>query len=72
MRYPAIVYSQDDEDVSYADNKRYRGFKRYLVTVIDRDPDSELNDKVAELPYCGYDRRFVTDGLNHTVYNLYF
>jgi len=72
MKYPCIVYKRDDEDVIYADNKRYRAKTRYKVTVIDEDPDSDIPDKVAELPLCAFDRNFSTENLNHDVYNLYF
>lgn len=72
MRYPAITYEWDDEDVQYADNERHRVHRRYTVTVYDRDPDSLLPEKVAKLPYCSFDRFFPANNLNHFVYNLYF
>lgn len=72
MTFPCIVYSRDDEEVVFADNIPYNRAKRYQVTVIDRDPDSPLPDKVAELPLCSYDRNFVVDDLNHDVFTLFF
>lgn len=72
MKYPAIVYSRDDAETLFADNDVYRRMKRYQVTVIDQNPDSEFPDKVAELPMCTYDRFFTADNLNHDVFNLYF
>lgn len=72
MKYPCIVYSQDDESRQHADNSTYRHTKRWQVTVIDRDPDSDIPDRVSGLPLCAFDRRFPKDNLNHTVYNLYF
>lgn len=72
MRYPAIVYSLEDELVQHADNTVYNRTKRYSVTVITADPDSDIPDKVAALPMCSFDRYYPADNLNHYVYNLYF
>jgi hypothetical protein len=72
MAYPCIVYNRDDEDTVHADNKPYKRKKRYQVTVIDRDPDSIIPEKVSELPLCVYDRFYAADNLNHDVYKLFF
>ena len=72
IEYPCIIYARDNAEVSYADNVPYRHTKRYTVTVIDRNPDSHIPDKVAELPLSSYNRFFTSDDLNHDVYTLYF
>jgi hypothetical protein len=72
MQYPCIVYHRDFAEVMFADNDPYRRVLRYMVTVIDRDPDSDIPDKVAELPMCSFNRFFSADGLNHDVYTLFF
>lgn len=72
MVYPCIVYSRDYQLVNYADDKPYKHRKRYQVTVIDRNPDSEIPDKIAELPLCVYERFYTADNLNHDVYKLFF
>ncbi len=72
MTYPCIVYRLDDIDTKFANNNPYMHKKRYMVTVIDRDPDSLIPDAVAKLPSCVFLRFYVADQLNHTVYNLYF
>lgn len=72
MEYPSIVYSRDSAETLFAGNNPYRYTKRYQVTVIDSDPDSEIPDKVAALPMCTFATAFVADNLNHSVYNLYF
>lgn len=69
---PAIKYRRDDSWSAKADNIKYLFFKRYQVTVIDRDPDSLIPDAVEALPHCGIDRFFTANGLNHWVYNIYF
>lgn len=72
MSYPCILYARDGADEKFADNGKYVVKKRYTVTVIDRNSDSEIPDQVAELPLCSYDRFFVADNLNHDVFNLFF
>lgn len=72
INYPCIVYERDYEDVDYANNALYRHMKRYLVTVIVRDPDSDLPDKVRMLPLCRFSRHFVSDNLHHDAFNLYY
>lgn len=72
MVYPCIVYKRDYSQTIYADNNPYHNRKRYLVTVIDRDPDSPIPDKVAKLPLCVFDRFYTADQLNHDVFKLFF
>ena len=72
MSYPCIVYKMTSADTQFADNLPYAYTKRYQITVIDRNPDSQIPDKVAMLPMCVFDRPFVSDGLHHWVFNLYF
>lgn len=72
MVYPCIKYALDDANTQFADNITYRIAWRYMVTVIDRNPDSEIYKKVAVLPTCAFDRFFVADNLNHFVFTLYF
>ena len=72
MKYPAIVYARDYDAVSHADNKLWSRTKRYQVTVIDADPDSEIPDRVAELPMCKLTRTYKSDNLNHDTFSIYF
>lgn len=72
MQYPCIVYNRDYEQANFADDKPYKHRKRYQVTIIDRNPDSEIPAKVAALPLCSFDRAFTADNLNHDVYRLFF
>ena len=72
MAYPCVVYHRDQADTVFADNIPYRFTQRYQVTVIDRDPDSDIRAKISSLPQCLYNRHFSADNLNHDVYVLYF
>lgn len=72
IQYPCIVYEVDYAKTEHADNRPYTYTRRYQVTVIDRDPDSVIPKSVAMFPMCLLNRFFTADGLNHTVYTLYF
>lgn len=72
MKYPAIVYSLDDIENSFANNGVYAQAIGYMVTIIDKNPDSEYVKKVSKLPMCSYDRHYVADNLNHDVFTLYY
>ena len=72
LLYPCIVYERARMRFNYADNFSYKKVKRYKVTVIDRDPDNQTVDKLAELPLCSHDAFYTADNLNHDVFTLYF
>lgn len=72
MDYPCIMYRLGGVEGIHANDKRYLNMKRYLVTVVDEDPDSELPDKLFNLPYCSFEDHFAKDGLNHYIYSLYY
>lgn len=72
MVYPCIVYKRDSAETTFADSKPYNYQKRYQVIVIDRNPDSNIPDKVAALPMCVFDRHYTADNLNHDVFKLFF
>ena len=70
MKYPAIVYAFNGKDIWHADDRVYLSYNRYSITIIDSNPDSELIDKVAELPMCDFNTSYTKDNLNHTVYEI--
>lgn len=72
MDYPCIVYNRNNINIRHADNAPYKHKTRYQVTYIDKNPDSLIPYKLAELPLCSYDRFFTADNLNHDVFNLFF
>jgi hypothetical protein len=73
LKYPCIIYDIDGEKYFPADNKSYIGRKRWSVTIVDEDPDSEIGDRMKEaLPYCTFDRPYTSDDLNHFVYTIYY
>lgn len=72
MSYPCIVYQRNNEVNQFADNRPYVHDKQYILTVIDKNPDSAILDKIAELPRSRYDRHFTADNLNHDVFTIYY
>lgn len=72
MAYPCIRYERSRADVQFAGDSPYLHTKRYTLTVIDRNPDSEIPDKVAQLPMCRHSTFFVADNLNHDVFDIFF
>ena len=72
MKYPAIVYTRNDMDNQHADNIPYIQKMGYQIVYISKDPDDPVVQKIADLPYCRYDRHYNSDNLNHDVFSIYF
>lgn len=73
MKYPCIVYNLGDIRARRANDAVYTMDKRYDVTLITKDPDNDLIDKMAvAFPLCEFNRSFVSDNLYHYVYTLYY
>lgn len=72
IQYPCIVYARNQARNQYANNVPYHHTKRYQVTVIDTNPDSEIPDLVSALSMCEVTQHFTSDNLHHDVFNLYF
>ena len=69
--YPHIVYSRDPAYKLHADNTTYRHKDKYVVTYIDRKPDSPVFDALDKRTLCSHRASFVEDGLHHDVFDLY-
>ena len=72
MKYPAIVYGRNDINNHFANDSVYKQTCAYEITVIDKNPDSEITKKVSMLPMCRFNRNFKSDNLNHDVFTLYY
>ena len=72
LKYPAIVYSLSTIESRFADNSAYSRFKTYQITVIDTNPDSDIRDRVSELPMCRFRSSYTADRLNHYVFSMYY
>lgn len=73
LSYPCVVYSLEGKTSIFANNFGYTLHDKYLVTVIDSDPDSDISGRLltSSLPYITFERRFVADGLYHDVHYIF-
>ena len=72
MKYDAIKYSKKNIWSNKADNRSYSMMDCYELIVIARLPDHPVIKKLLALPYCSFDRHYVSDNLNHDVLTIYF
>ncbi len=72
MKYDCIRYSRVKIDPIFADNIPYQLHDRYQLTVIYKNPDSDLPRKIAALPMCSHERKYTADNLHHDVFNFYY
>jgi len=71
--YPCIIYERNGGETIFSGDMPYLYKKRYSVTIITKDPDSDLVDKMyMAFPECTFDRHFTLDNLNHDVFQLFY
>ena len=70
--YPCIVYSLDNMLINYADNSSYRLKYKYSITYMDTRTDFSIINALANLPTSTFVRRFVSDKIYHTVFEIYY
>lgn len=72
MVYPCIRYERSGEQVEHASNGRFITRDRYIVTAIDRDPESHIFRALEAFPYYSFNRFYPADGLAHFVCSIYY
>ena len=73
MSYPCIVYERSAGDTDFANNLPYRFNIRYRITLISKKPDNPVLGLLAmSIPAIQYERHFVSDGLHHDVFEVYY
>lgn len=72
MQYPCIVYHRDDTYKVFANNNPYIIVYRYLVTAMDKRPDSPIFRALELLPKSTFVRAYAKGDLNHQVFEIYF
>lgn len=73
LTYPCCLYEQSNGKTQFAANMPYTFTKKYTVTIIDRNPDTDYVEMMAmHFPMCVMDRAYAVDGLNHYVFTLYW
>lgn len=72
MTYPAIVYERSDIPNRFANDNVYLQAVKYKVTIVDRDPDSEIVTRMSKFKTARFDKHYVIDGLNHDAFTIYY
>lgn len=72
MTYPCVVYSLETYPSSPADDLLYKTTERYIVTYIDRNPDSNVPETILHTRGFQFDRRYNADNLHHSVFTYTF
>ena len=72
MQYPCIRYSISGMPKLNANNKVYlKTCNTYTLTVIDRDPDSNVSNRILNhFQMVRFDRAYVSNNLNHYTLTL--
>ena len=72
MKYNAVKYERGRIDNNHADNIVYSQNTSYTITVISKNPDEPIVEKISKIPTCEYDRDYIIDNLYHTVFKIYY
>jgi hypothetical protein len=72
LTYPCIIYVRDDIQVLRASNVLHKISKKYTITLIGNDVDTDLPERLLELETVSFDRRYIKDGLVHDVLSLFY
>ena len=73
LNYPCIIYQRSRGVTEHANNMPYRYSQSYDVTLITKDPDSGLVEKLAmALPGIEHSRFATINNLNHDYFALYY
>lgn len=72
LSYPCIIYKLNKMDTKHANDRVYKKNNAYQVTLIHKDPDNTIKDKLLMFPKTKFNNFFVNDNLNHYVYTIYY
>lgn len=72
MKYPAIVYGLSGILKKYANDRVYNSKRQYSVIIIDKNPDSDIVDRMEQQILCSFDRHYEADNLNHDVFTVFY
>lgn len=72
MKYPCIVYQRSPDAIRYADDKCYSVKRKYTITVIDKNADTDIPDRLCDELRCRTDRFFTSNNLNHYIFEIHY
>lgn len=77
LKYPCVIYTFSNYERWFADDKALFSWPEYEVTLIDRDPESEIHRQIMLLDqdsgnncYVSFQRFYTADNLNHWSYRV--
>lgn len=72
LDYPCIIFDKTSYDTKHADDIKYLNMTRYQIMVIGKKVDNDkLIDKILQLDYCSFDRRYISENLYHDTFTIY-
>ena len=73
LKFPCIIYNLSSMQNNNADDMPYIKNKRWFVTIVDKDPESDIYERmIDEFQMCTLDRTGVVDNLNHWYLTLFW
>lgn len=73
MSYPCIVYNKTGKVRQAANNGIYQSNQEYNITLIERNPDSDVADQMEKhFQHCVITQYYTAENLNHTNLQLYY
>lgn len=72
MQFPAIVYSLSNIQNRFADNTVYQQNTAYNVIMINKNPDNDITYVLSRFKYSSFNNRYVSDGLYHDSFTIYY
>lgn len=75
LEYPCLIYTFSNYETLYSDDKRYLTWPSYMLTLIDKNPESAIQQSIMDLGgpcFVRFNRFFTSDNLNHWVYEVTF
>lgn len=70
MHFPCAVYERVRVITNFANNNPYQLINVYQVTYIYMDPDSDIPEKIANLPRCVFERRYNDENKYYDVFRI--
>lgn len=72
LKYPCIIYKLDDVEGVHANNSKYWGTRKYLITLVSKTPDPTILDDILALPLSKFEDPLVVDNLYQYVCSLHW
>lgn len=73
IEHPCVVYHKSGKSRKYGNNGLYLSVQQYKLTVMDKNPDSDIADRIEKhFQLCHISGYYTVDNLNHTSLTLHY